>query len=71
MASAGSGVGKTGAGVAVEDRKAAREGAITQDDDGAADERISVSFNFRQRRGDIDPVTAPANEVVRADLLAR
>ena len=34
-------------------------------------ERISVSFNFRQRRKDIDPVAAPAGEVVRADLLAR
>ena len=36
-----------------------------------ADERISVSFNFRQRRKDIDPATASTNEVVRADLLAR
>ena len=34
-------------------------------------ERISVSFNFRQRHRGIDPTTAPANEVVRADLLAR
>ena len=38
---------------------------------GRDDERISVSFNFRQRRKDIDPAAAPANEVVRADLLAR
>ena len=36
-----------------------------------ADERISVSFNFRQRRKDIDPATASTSEVVRADLLAR
>ncbi len=39
--------------------------------DGSALERISVSFNFRQRRKDLDPAVAPANEVVRADLLAR
>ena len=31
-------------------------------------ERISVSFNFRQRRKDLDPAAAPANEVVRSDL---
>ena len=43
-----------------------------RDEEGArADERISVSFNFRQRRRDIDPAAAPANEVVRADLLTR
>ena len=40
-------------------------------DSDPALERISVSFNFRQRRKDIDPATAPAGEVVRADLLAR
>ena len=34
-------------------------------------ERISVSFNFRQRRRSIDPATVSANEVVRADLLGR
>ena len=39
--------------------------------DGRALERISVSFNFRQRRKDVDPASAPANEVVRADLPAR
>ncbi len=39
--------------------------------DGRALERISISFNFRQRRKDLDPAAAPANEVVRADLLAR
>ena len=39
--------------------------------DGPALERISVSFNFRQRRKDLDPAVAPANAVVRADLLAR
>ena len=39
--------------------------------DGPALERISISFNFRQRRKDLDPAAAPANEVVRADLLAR
>ena len=31
-------------------------------------ERISVSFNFRQRRKGLDPAAAPANEVVRSDL---
>ena len=40
-------------------------------EDGRALERISVSFNFRQRRKDADPAAAPANEVVRADLPAR
>ena len=39
--------------------------------DGPALERISVSFNFRQRRKGLDPAAAPANEVVRADLPAR
>ena len=45
----------------------AREAA----EESRADERISVSFNFRQRRKDIDPATASTSEVVRADLLAR
>ena len=50
----------------------AREGhAVGREEGGLADERISVSFNFRQRRRDIDPADAPSNEVVRADLLAR
>ena len=52
-------------GMARDDRAQRREGG------GRADERISISFNFRQRRKDIDPATAPANEVVRTDLLAR
>ena len=39
-------------------------------EDGRVLERISVSFNFRQRRKDADPAAAPANEVVRADLPA-
>ena len=43
----------------------------TQEEGGFGLERISVSFNFRQRRKGIDPATAPANEVVRADLAAR
>ena len=55
------GAGGEGAG---EDAPQAEEG-------GFGLERISVSFNFRQRRKGIDPAIAPANEVVRADLLAR
>ena len=62
----------------VEDRDGtARDGTARDDraqgreEGGLADERISVSFNFRQRRKDLDPATAPASEVVRADLLAR
>ena len=43
----------------------------TREEGGFGLERISVSFNFRQRRKGIDPATAPANEVVRADLVAR
>ena len=54
-----------------EERAARDRRAVGDDEDARADERISVSFNFRQRRKDIDPSTAPANEVVRADLLAR
>ena len=54
-----------------EDGKARDEAARAGEEVSRADERISVSFNFRQRRRDIDPATAPANEVVRADLLAR
>jgi len=45
--------------------------AAGEEEGGRGDERISVSFNFRQRRRDIDPAAAPANEVVRADLLTR
>ena len=62
----------------VEDRDGTARNGMARDDraqrreeGGLADERISISFNFRQRRKDIDPATAPANEVVRADLLAR
>ena len=51
--------------------KAGGEGAAPEEEGGCALERISVSFNFRQRRKGIDPAAAPANEVVRADLLAR
>ena len=67
-----------GGAAAGEDGRAAGEGGETAGDDtapegegGLALERISISFNFRQRRKGIDPATAPANEVVRADLLAR
>ena len=52
-------------GMARDDRVEGRE------ESSLADERISISFNFRQRRKDVDPAIAPANEVVRADLLAR
>ena len=67
MAGAGSGSTEAGArdGTAWEGPAAGRE------EGGLADERISVSFNFRQRRRDIDPATAPPNEIVRANLLAR
>ena len=44
---------------------------VGEEEGGRDDERISVSFNFRQRRRDVDPAAAPANEVVRTDLLAR
>ena len=54
-----------------EQEKGRAEGGAEEADRGGADERISVSFNFRQRRRDIDPASAPANEVVRADLLER
>ena len=47
-----------------------RDGA-TEEEARLALERISVSFNFRQRRKGVDPAAAPANEVVRAELLAR
>ena len=47
------------------------EGARAGDQGDRALERVSVSFNFRQRRKDADPASVPANEVVRADLLAR
>ena len=48
-----------------------KKGKSTEAADGRALERISVSFNFRQRRKDADPASAPANEMVRADLPAR
>ena len=52
--------------------RAGSEGAAPEEEgDGRALERISVSFNFRQRRKDADPASAPVNEVVRADLPAR
>ena len=53
------------------DGTAGADGAAEKAQDGGALERISVSFNLRQRRKDTDPAAAPANEVVRADLLAR
>ncbi len=34
-------------------------------------QRISLGFNFRQRKKGIDPKNAAANEIVRADLLSR
>ena len=67
MASAGPGTGEAGD----RDGKADREGAASEGEGGRALERISVSFDFRQRRKDIDPASAPANGVVRADLSAR
>ena len=51
--------------------EAVADGKAVAARDGRAFERISVSFNFRQRRKDLDPAAAPANEVVRADLPAR
>ena len=47
------------------------DGAVRDEEGARGDERISVSFNFRQRRRDLDPAAAPAGEVVRADLQAR
>ena len=47
------------------------ESATARDESDLGLERISVSFNFRQRREDVDPTAAPTGEVVRADLLAR
>ena len=67
---AGAGTEATGTGG--EEKRAGDDRAGEQEEPSdRADERISVSFNFRQRRKDINPATAPANEVVRADLLAR
>ena len=43
-------------------------GGTASADGRRALERISVSFNFRQRRKDLDPAAAPANEAVRSDL---
>ena len=54
-----------------EDGKAQDEVSGAGEESSRADERISVSFDFRQRRKDIEPAAASANEVVRADLLAR
>ena len=51
--------------------EAVADGKAVAAQDGRAFERISVSFNFRQRRKDLDPAAAPANEVVRADLPER
>ena len=64
-------VGSDATGTRGVDGTARDDGAVGEEEGGHGDERISVSFNFRQRRKDIDPATAPANEVVRADLLAR
>ena len=58
-------------GGADERAEAGSEGAVPEEEGSPALERISVSFNFRQRRKGIAPAAAPANEVVRADLLAR
>ncbi len=58
-------------GGADERAEAGSEGAVPEEVGNPALERISVSFNFRQRRKGIAPAAAPANEVVRADLLAR
>ena len=68
---AGDGGGKAGGTGAGTGGKAAADGMPAADEGGRAFERISVSFNFRQRRKDVDPASAPANEVVRADLPAR
>ena len=65
MAGAGSGPDED------EDETAGDDGAEGREASELSDERISVSFNFRQRRRDIDPSTAPASEVARADLSAR
>ena len=60
-----------GTGGKATDGMPAADGTPAADEGGRALERISVSFNFRQRRKDVDPASAPANEVVRADLPAR
>ena len=65
------GADREASGFPGEDGKARVEVSGAGEEGSRADERISISFNFRQRRKDIDPATAPANEVVRADLLAR
>ena len=63
---------RTGGGGRYEARKGARGATARQRRGGVrGEERISVSFNFRQRRKDADRAAAPANEVVRADLPAR
>ena len=68
---AGAGSGATEAQAGARDGAAGEVHAQGAEEGGHAGERISVSFNFRQRRKDIDPATTPANEVVRADLIAR
>ncbi len=65
------GAGPEAAGTSGAPAKARGEPVAGGEEGGRAGERISVSFNFRQRRKDIDPATAPAGEAVRADLLAR
>ena len=67
---AGDDGGKAGGEGARADGKAVAGGMPAADEGRRAIERISVSFNFRQRRKDVDPASAPANEVVRADLPA-
>ena len=63
LASAGPGTGGAGeAGVG---------SATGEEEGGPALERISVSFNFRQRRKGVAPTDAPAGEVVRKDLSAK
>ena len=64
-------LGSDATGTRKVDGTARDDTAVGEVEDCRVDERISVSFNFRQRRKDIDPDAAPSNEVVRADLLAR
>ena len=71
LAAAGPEGARARRGGADERAEAGSEGAVPEEEGSLALERISVSFNFRQRRKGIAPAAAPANEVVRADLLAR
>ena len=51
--------------------EARADAEAANEDDRLHLERISVSFNFHQRRKGIDPAVAPAGEIARADLFAR